>query len=338
MLGLFLAAGAHLQAQTSKLNLFIWSEYIDPQIIKNFEKKFTCQVTVDLYEDESSMLAKLQGGGAALYDVVVPPGYLVPTMVKMKLLAPLRHQNIPNLHNLESRFLSAPYDVGNQYTVAYQWGTIGLYVRKPKGKAIEPSWALLFDPKQQLGPFLMMDAARETIGAALKYKGFSFNSTDVRQLKITRDLVLDAKRRSLGFESGVGGKNKVMARGAVAAMVYNGDAVRGMREDPDTVYVVPKEGSEIWVDNLAVLSQAPHRDLAEQFLNYILEPEVGAQLSNFNQFASPNQAAKPFLKPGDLQNPSIYPSKEMMSKLEFLQDLGSQARLYDEIWAQIKAK
>src|ERR1044071_4130825 len=124
-----LAASCAVAAK-NQLNLFIWSEYIDPQIVADFEKQFDCKVTIDLYEDESSMMAKLQGGGAALYDVVVPPDHIVPAMIKLKLLAPLRHENMLNLRNIDDRFASPAYDPSNRFTVPYQWGTLGIYARK----------------------------------------------------------------------------------------------------------------------------------------------------------------------------------------------------------------
>jgi spermidine/putrescine transport system substrate-binding protein len=325
-------------AQSAKLNVFIWSEYLDSAIVAEFEKKFDCKVTIDLYEDESAMESKLKGGGTSLYDIVVPPDQTVAGLIKLKLLAPLRPENIPNLKNLEARFVNPPYDLGNKYTVAFQWGTVGLYVRKPKDKTIEPSWGLLFDPAKQIGPFVLMDTARETIGAALKYKGYSLNSTDPKQLKEARDLVLAAKKRSIGFENGVGGKNKVIAKAAAAAIVYNGDAVRGMAEDSETVFFVPSEGGEIWVDNLAIPAKAPHRDTAEKFINFLLEPEISAKVAKFSQYATPNQKAKALVNPDDLKNTAIYPDAATLEKLEFLQDLGRKTRLYDEIWAQVKSK
>ena len=179
---------------------------------------------------------------------------------------------------------------------------------------------------------------RDLIGAALKYRGCGLNTTDIEQLKEARQLLLSAKRRSLGFEGAVGGKNRVLAKGASAAIVYIGDAVRGMSEDPDTSYFIPKEGSQIWVDNLAIPAQAPHHDMAEKFLNYILDAQVGAKQANFSQYATPNKAAKPFLNSNDLKNPAIYPLPEVMQRLEFAADLGAQSRLYDEVWTYIKAK
>src|SRR5262249_57988231 len=136
----------------------------------------------------------------------------------------------------------------------------------------------------------------------------------------------------------VGGKSKVLSKTARAAIVYSGEAARGMGEDKETAYLIPKEGSQIWQDNLAVPARAPHRDLAEKFINFILDPKIGARVSNFTQFATPNKAAKPFITPDDLKDPTIYPPPDVMAKLEFLEDLGSKTRLYDEVWTQIKAK
>jgi len=337
-LGLCLWIAGAACAESNKLNLFIWSDYIDPAVVKQFERQFDCKVTIDVYEDAESMLAKIQGGGVSLYDVVVPPDHLVGPMVKLKLLAPLRHENIPNLKNLDEKFASPPYDRGNQYTAAYQWGTVGIYLRRPKDRPVEPTWGLIFDARQQPGSFVLIDSVRDLVGAALKYKAHSLNSVDPAQLKEARDLILEAKKRCLGFEGSVGAKNKVLARTARAAMVYSGEAARGIADDPETLYFIPKEGSQIWLDNLAVPAQAPHRDLAEQFINFILDAKVGARLSGFTQFATPNKAARPFIKLEDLKNPAIYPPPELMVKLEYLEDLGANTRLYDEIWTQIKAK
>ena len=343
-LGLFLAVVFLLgaldlhSAAPAQLNLFIWSEYIDPGVVTDFEKQFNCKVVIDLYEDEESMMSKLQGGGVSLYDVVVPSNMLTPALIKMKMLAPLRNAAIPNRSNLDDRFANPPYDPGNHFTVPFQWGTVGVYARKLKGKPIDETWGLFFDAKQQAGTFVLIDSMRDLIGSALKFQGRSLNATNVSELKAARDLLLAAKKRSFGFDGGVGGKNRVLAKGATAAIVYSGDAVRGMSEDPETYYFIPREGSQIWVDNLAIPAKAPHRDLAEKFLNFILDAKVGAQQVNFSQYATPNKAAKPFIKPVDLKNPAIYPTPEMMKRLEFSADLGIQSRLYDEVWTAVKSK
>ncbi len=338
VIGAALLGAVPRPAAANRLNVFIWSEYIDPAVVAEFERRFACKVVLDLYEEDGAMMAKLQAGGAALYDVVVPPDFRVPALIKLNLLAPLRKENLPNLKHLDPRFLGPAYDPEDRFTVPYQWGTVGLFVRRQAGRPLPDSWAVVFDPAQAWGPFVLMDAQRDLIGVALKYHQRSVNATDPAQLREARDLLVAAKRRSVGFDGSVGGKNKVLARSAAAAIVYSGEGARGMAEDPDTAYVLPKEGSVIWVDRLAVLAKAPHRDLAEQFVNFCLEPEIGARISNFTQFASPNLAARPFLKPDDLKNPAIYPPPELRERLEVLEHLGTNARLYDEVWTQVKTR
>jgi spermidine/putrescine transport system substrate-binding protein len=320
-----------------KLNIFIYSEYLPPEVVAEFEKRFDCKVVIDFYEESEAMLAKVQAGGASLYDIVVPADYILSAMLHQKLLAPLRLENIPNIKNLDATFKSPPYDPGNKYSVAYQWGTLGIYART-SGGPIDRSWSAVFDEARQSGPFVLLDSMRDTIGAALKYKGWSMNSVNPNQLKAVRDLLVSTKNRSAGFSNTVGGKNKVLDKSARLAMVFSGEAARAIVDDPDTFYFIPKEGSEIWVDNLSILAQAEHRDLAEKFINFILEPEIGAKISNKYQFATPNAAAKKFIDAKLLSNPVIYPSEETMKKLEFLKDLGRDTRLYDQVWTSIKSR
>lgn len=320
------------------LNVFIWSEYLDPEVVRDFEKQFNARLVIDLYEDSDAMLAKLQSGGAGLYDIVVPPDHMVPTMVKLGLLTPLRPDRLPNLKNLDPRFLNPSFDPGNKHSVPYQWGTVGVYYRKTPGKPDPDSWGVLLDPERAIGPFVLIDSMRDAIGAALKYRGHSLNSTDTAALKEVRDLLIAAKRRCVGMEGSVGGKNRVLAGTAAAAVVYNGEAARGISEDPGTAYFIPREGSQIWVDNLTIPAGAPNRDLAERFINFLLDAQVGARISNFTQFATPNRAAREFIRPEDLRNPTIYPAEEVAAKLEFLQDLGGRIRVYDQVWTQVKAR
>jgi spermidine/putrescine transport system substrate-binding protein len=334
---LVFALGAlHLHA-AARLNLFIWSEYIDPGVVADFEKRFDCKVNLDFYEDESALMAKLQGGGAAQYDVIVPPDHAVPALIARKLIAPLNKAALPNLTNVDERFASPWYDTNNTFTVPYQWGTVGIYCRT-NGQAPSDSWALLFAPKLQPGAFVLIDSMRDALGAALKFRGHSINSTNRDELLAARDLLIATKRRARGFEGGVGGKNKVLAKEVAAAVCYSGDAARGMAEDKNTFYFIPREGSQIWVDNLAICARAPHRDLADKFLNYVLDPRVGARLADFNLYGTPNKAARAHVHPAHLANPVIYPDAGTMSRLEFLKDLGRNTRLYDEIWTQVKAR
>ena len=321
-----------------QLNIFIWNEYLDPRIVAAFEQQFGCKVVVDLFESPEAMVAKLDAGGASIYDIVVPSDTSLPVLVHRGLLRPLRPENIPNLKNLAPEFANPPSNPGNRYGIPYQWGYIGLYVRKSGNQPLDESWNLIFDPTRQSGSFILMDDARGCIGAAQRYLGQSLNSRDPTELAKARELVVAAKKRSRGFDGGAGCKNRVLARDAVVAMAYSDGGVKGMAEDPETRFFAPREGTQLYVDFLSIPARAPHRDLAEKFLNYILDPKVGAQVADFNRASSPNQAALEFINPADRTNSAIYPPPEIRARLEYAHDLGDANKLYDELWTQIKSK
>jgi spermidine/putrescine transport system substrate-binding protein len=327
-----------VMGQKRSLSLFIWSEYIDPAIVKAFEKKTGAKVNISLYESMEDMLAKLEQGGTKQYDVIVPSTYAIKTLIGKKLVQPLELAKITNYKNLSKRFKNPNYDPGNKFTVAYQWGTTGIGYRKDKVKNFDKSWSLLFDPKKQQGPFVMLDDMRVMLGGALRYLGYPQNDINLDHLKEAGKLVQEAKTRALGFDGSPGGKNKLLGGQATAAVIYNGEAARGIRDNPNLGYFLPKEGTEIWVDSLMITSGAPNKDLATQFINYILDAKVGAQLSDFNQFGSPNEASKAFMSKADVKNTVIYPDDNEMAKLEFTADIGANLKLYDAVWTKIKAR
>ena len=329
---------SQIQAQQNVLNLFNWSEYMDPAILKDFEKKFKVKVNVSLFESNEDMIAKLETSGKGQYDVVVPGQYAVPILAKKGLVEKLDKAQIPNLKNLSKKFVNPSYDPGNTYSAAYQWGTVGIVYRKDKVKNFDPSWSLLFDKAKQQGPFIMMDSTREMLGPALMYLGKSLNTTNKTDLKKALEIMTDAKNRSLGFDGGVGGKNKVVASQANYAVAYNGDAIKATEEDKNVGYLLPKEGSVIFVDSMAIPAGAKNSKMAHAFINFILEPKIGARLSNYNRYATPNEAAKAFIDPKDAKNPAIYPSAAVTAKLEFVLDLAADNKLYDSIWTKIKAQ
>jgi spermidine/putrescine transport system substrate-binding protein len=320
-----------------QLNIFIWSEYLSAEVVAAFEQRFDCKVVVDNYESSEGMLAKIQAGGADLYDLVVPSDEALGVLAGQGMLAPLDQSKIPNLKNLEARFRNLPYDPGNKFSVAFQWGTFGIYARKNPDAPLEESWAIFFDPKKQPGPLMLIDSPTDLIRAALLYKGHDFNSTNPQHLKEVRDLLIATKKRALGFSNTVGGRASVLNKSARAAMIYSGEAARGMQDDSETYYFIPREGSLIWVDNMVIPKKAPHRELAHKFINYILEPEVGAKISNTYHYATPNREAKKFIKPELLTNTVIYPADETFQRLEYARHLGRDSRLHDQLWTSIKS-
>ena len=325
-----------------ELRIYTWSEYMDEEKMPaDFEAKTGIKVRLDIYENNEEMVAKLQAGGVSQYDVIVPSDYIMPVLINQNLIQPLDHAKIPNLDNLKPIFRNTTYDPDNKYSVAYQWGTVGLMYRRDQvSDEAVTSWAVLFEPDQQPGPFWLIDSVREMMGIALLYKGYEFNSTVPQELKAAADLLVTTKksRNCMGFKPGVGGKNDVVAGTAVAAIVYNGDAIQSVSENPEVLaFTIPKEGSEIWYDSMCIPAQAPNPDAAHKWINWILEPKVGAELSNYNQYATPNAAAEPFITPEDLQNPGIYPTPEIMDKLYFTKDLGKDNRIMDEAWTRAKS-
>jgi len=329
-------------AAADELKIFIWSEYMDEENMpKDFEKATGIKVRLDLCESNEEMMAKLQAGGVSQYDIIVPSDYIMPSLINLKLIQPLDHSKIPNLKNLGAKFKETTFDPGNKYSAGWQWGTVGLMYRKDRIKdADAQSWSIIFDPQKDPGPFALIDSVREMMGIALLYQGSDFNSVNPKELKAAADLLIQTKKRPscLGFKGGVGGKNDVVAGAAAAAIVYNGDAIQAIDEDPKNLgFVVPKEGSEIWLDSMCIPAQAPNPDAAHKWINWILDPKVNASLTNYNHYATPNDAAKPYLNKEDLQNPGVWPPPELMKTLFFTKDLGKDNRIMDEAWTRAKA-
>jgi spermidine/putrescine transport system substrate-binding protein len=322
------------------LNLFIWSEYIDPSVIADFEKKFNATVKLDFYESNEEMIVKLHSGRQGVYDLIVPSTYFIPALTSLDLLQPLDPSQLPNTKNIDPSFRNLSVDPDNIYTVPYQWGTSGLVLRTKDISKIDPSWDLLFGATGNVGNFLLFDTARDALCGALKYLGYSTNTTDLKEIEAAGDLLTLTKKKPtfMGFDSGVGGLSKVMGGVATIAQVYSGEAIKASIEDPDVHYIIPKEGCEIWLDLLAIPKGAPNPKLAHSFLNYIMEPEVAAKLATFNSYATPNLKAMDFISEEDKNNPGMYPPPELLKKMEYMKDLGAANRIYDETWTLIKSR
>ncbi len=324
-----------------EMRLLIWSEYMPEDFLATFEKDTGIKVRPEYYESMEELIAKLQAGGKNQYDVVVPSDYIMPAMIKLNLLKKLDHSQIPNLKNLQDTFIDPTWDKGNKYSVAYQWGTLGLMYRKDKLKDFDGSWSIMFNAAKREGPFIFVDSVREMLGVAQCAMGMDANTTDKGNLKALMDKMLEAKHDKYfaGFDVGTGGRSKVVAGTAVAAVVYNGDALRAVADNPDTcAFVNPKGGTIAWVDNMAIPVGAPHPELAHAFINWVLEPKIGAKLSNWTQYATPNKAAYPYITPEDFKNPAIYPDDAYMPSLQFIEDLGNDNKMYDQIWTMVKTR
>ena len=316
------------------LNIYNWSDYVDESTIPNFEKEFGVKVNYDTYEDNEAMLAKLQSGATG-YDLVVPTGYMIEIMLKQGLLMPINHDHIPNIKGVSPALQNPPYDPGRKHTVPWQWGTTGFGYNSKKVAAPVDSWKLLWD-EQYKGKITMLDDMRSSISVALKVQGYSINSTTEKELMDAKKLLMEQKPLLKAYISAPV-KSLLISGEVWLSELWVGDVLMAKEENEDLAYCIPKEGCEIWDDNLAIPKSAPHKYTAEVFMNYALRPEVSAAVSNFVHYATPVEAAKKFINKEDLNNPGIYPSEAVMKRLEYLVDVGEATRIYDQIWTELKA-
>jgi len=327
------------QELTEELHIYNWSEYIDPEIYADFEEEFGVKVIEDTFSSNEDLLAKLQAGATG-YDLIVPSDYMVAIMIELDLLAELNYDNIPNFGNISDIFRDPPYDPGNKYSVPYQWGTTGIGYDLDVFEEAPDSWAYLFDPEMAApyaGQMSMLNDSRETIGAALKYLGYSINSTDEQELEEAKQLLIQQKAWVSTYDSD-GFEDLLAAGETVIAHGWSGDFFAAAEEAEQVWYVIPSEGGVIWTDNLAIPKSAPSQYTAEAFINYLLRPEVGAKITNYTWYGSPNKASEEFIDPEILEEPAIYPPEEVMDKLEFIRDVGEATTLYDRIWTEIKSE
>lgn len=320
----------------AELHVFNWAEYIDPEVYADFEAEYGVRVVEDTFASNEDLLAKLQAGATG-YDVIVPSDYMVEIMVELDMLAPLDHGNIPNRSNLYPRFQDPPYDPGNMYCIPYQWGTTGIGYNSDEFDEAPDSWSYLFDPDlaaQFAGQMSMLNDPRESIGAALKYLGYSMNSTDPDQLEEAKQLLLQQKEWVSTYDSEQY-EDLLMTEDTIIAHGWSGDFFMAAEEDERIWYVIPREGAVVWADNLCIPKTSANQYTAEVFIDYLLRPEVAAKISNFTWYASPVEAAEEFIDAEILEEPAIYPPPETMAKLEWLEDVGEATTLYERIWTEV---
>ena len=333
-LGLFSGCG---KARDEKvLNLFIWTEYLPDSVIQKFTERTGIRINYDTYDSNEALLEKLQSG-VADYDVVCPSDYMVSILVNEGLLNKVDTAQLKNFGNLEAKFLNQKFDPQNQHSVPYFWGTTGLGYNKQKITSVVDSWAVLFDPQYQ-GRILMLDDMRECFVAALKLRGYSLNETDPARLAEAAEML--KKQKALVQTYNSGDFAGLLAAGDVdLAHGYNGQIAKVVAENPDKLaYVMPKEGGTIWMDSLCIPAKARNVAAALQFIDFVLEPEISAEIVNAMHYASANGAAKAHIEPSILNDPAIYPADDTVSHCEFIEDIGDAVTVMDKFWTEIKAQ
>ena len=322
-------------AEEKQLNVYNWDTYIGETTLQTFTDRTGIKVQYDLYANNEELFAKLKQGNPG-YDIIIPSDYMVETMIKLGMLVPLDHAKIPNIRNIAPKFRDLSYDPGLKHCVPYMWGTVGIGYRKSKVSATPDSWKVVFDSDEYSQRIALLADQRVAIGLAMKYLGYPLNSTDPAQINAARDLLIKQKPHIKAFAPDQG-QDMLLAGDVDLVMEWSGDIIHATEEDEDIGFAAPKEGTYLWVDGACIPKGAPHPENAHAFLNHIHDAEVNADIANTTNYATANEAARPFLKPENLSNPAIYPSDEVVEKSEGLVDVGDATRHYDEAWVRIQA-
>jgi spermidine/putrescine transport system substrate-binding protein len=324
-----------------QLKIFNWADYFADQTVPRFAELCDADVTVNTYASNEEMISVLREN-AAQYDLVFPTGYAVQILVGEGLASELNLERIPNRANLYEVWQSPDYDPDNVHSIPYQWGTVGIAYNTTLVDEPITSWEEFFNYE---GRVVWLDDARAMLGVALKLLGYDPNSTDEAQISEAVDYLLAQNRDENGRSNiaevtFINARNLMLREEVDAAIGYSGDMMR-LNVDcecEDFAYILPSEGPQVWADNMLVPTAAPNPLLAHAFIDYILDPVVGAELSNFVAYATPNEAAQPFTDEAMRENPSVYPSQEVIETGFSALYLGEAETLYSEAWSRFLAK
>ena len=322
------------------LNIYNWEDYLDEGTVKQFESRYGITVNLETFDDEDAMVSGVQSDPEA-HDIIITSGRLVGELIQMRLLSKLDLALLPNLSNIEQRFRNPSYDPGNQYSVPYTWGTTAMAVNRKHVTEESDSWEILWNPAYS-GKIAMLPTGTEVVGAALKLKGHSLNSTDPKELEEARQKLLVQRPLLAGYLDTIEIRDKLVSGDLWAAQVYVGEGVVAAAKNPDVEYVIPKEGATLWVDNVLIPRDAKHKKNAHLFMNFILEPEISAGITNHYHYANPNAAARAFALPELIEDPSVYPPDDVLRNCEvLLPSSGTDAdqnrqQVVNQVWAELQ--
>lgn len=316
------------------LTVYNWAEYIDESVLRQFEKEYGVKVIYETFSTNEDMYVKLKSGGAN-YDVVFPSDYMIERMIKEDMLAKIDMSNIDNYKYIDDIFKNLDFDPNNEYSVPYMWGTLGiLYDEKIVTEPVD-SWSILWDEKYK-GQILMLDSQRDSIGIALKKLGFDLNAKNVRELELAKEELI--KQKPLVMAYIVDEVKDMMIGGEAAlAVVWSGEAVVIIEEGEDFNYTIPKEGSNVWFDNMVIPKTVKNKELAEEFINFMTRPEIAFKNTNYIGYSTPNTGAMEMLDEEIRNNEAAYPSDEIIRNCEVFLDPGDFLKEYDRVWTEFKA-
>lgn len=325
---------------TPMLYIFNWSDYINPDLIKEFETANNCRIKYSTYDSNENMLTKIKSARES-FDIVFPSGDHVNILRESGMLQELDISKLANYKNLDPALLeiAASFDEGNKYSIPYFWGLTGLMYNKryvPAQLAAKQSWSLMGDEYfKGKNKVTMLDDAREVIGAAMIYNGFSLNDTSEASLAAAKKTLSEWDINITQFDSD-SYKNEVPDGTTWIAQAYNGDALQQMADNPDLAFFLPLEGSSLWMDNIVILKSSKSQELAYKFIDYLLEANNAKRNAEYSQFATPNKAALQMMPETVKNNATIYPPNEYLDKCHMINAIGEEVKKIDALYEAIK--
>lgn len=312
-----------------------WGDYIDEALLDRFEEETGIEVNYTTMASNEEMLIKLQSKDT-IYDVCFPSDYIVEKLIAEDLLHELNKENIPNLKNIDEKFLNLSFDPGNKYSVPYMWGTVGIMYNKTMVTEPVTSWDILWD-EDYAGEIFMYDSIRDTIGLTLIKLGHSINTRDEAHILEAQEALI-AQKPLVKAYLGDAIKDSMIAGEGALSVVYSGDAVWCTDEEEgnaDLAYAVPEEGSNIWFDNIIIPKASDNTDAAEAFINFLCDAEVAKQNTEYIGYSTPNKAALELMDPEWLENEIYNPPAEVIERCEVFHDLGEFTEVYSKAWDKI---
>ena len=334
ILALLAAALVRCGKEQSVLHVYAWADYFKPAIVARFEKEFNCRVVFDTFDSNETMYAKMKAGAAG-YDLVTPTSYMASLMHSQGMLQELDHSQLPNRTHIDPTHLGLAIDKTMAYSVPYMVVNTVIAYLGSRVEGFEPSWSV-FDRSDLRGRMTMLNDMRETIGAGLKFLGYSINTTNEAELEAAKEVVIRWKKNIAKYENeqyktGVASGEFLVVQG------YSGDILQAQRENSDVLLAVPREGTVISIDDLVIPRGASEAQLAHAFINFLHHPEVAAENTTFLMYLCPNKDAYPLLPQELRTNPAVFLEPEVRSKSEIIADLGADNSLYIKVWDEIKA-
>lgn len=328
-------AGCRMASRGDRvLRIFNWSDYIAPQLVEHFSQLHDCQIVYDNYASDAELETRLATGGGG-YDLVFPSDRALVPLLAKQLLQPLDKSRLAAMRHLDPRFLGIPADPTNHYSLPYFWGTLAIGIRSDQVQPRPDSFGVLFDHRYR-GRITVLDDLEATIGAALMHLGHSLNSVDPQHLAAAAQL-LRAQRPLLQAYTSDSYKERLIAGEAWVALGWSGDLVQASQEDPRIDVIVPRGGTMLWVDSMAIPRAARRPDLAHAFIDFLLDPQVARDNALAVGYATPNTAARRLLPAQMQDDPRIYPPAEVLQRSQWLAYRGPQIARLEAVWRQVRA-